>query len=605
MHKNIPYFEQVIILAGCIITILSSCTAPATPGYTSTGTKDGSTEIIQTPSTPTLIPEISNATQDTLVLPGDPHGLFYLSLDENGFSHLFAYSPQYLPLTRMTSGAWDDTAPSLNSNQSLMAFASHKNGFWDIYVMELESGAISRLTDTPQYDSAPTWSPDGAFLAYESYQDGNLEILIQSATDPNQDALRLTQDPAADYSPSWSPLGRKIAFVSNRTGEPEIWIADLDQSGLNVNISNTPGMLDAHPTWSPDGKVLAWAGTDTSTGMSNIFTWNSQDFLVNQVFAGDWPIWLDNNTLAARLTEPNKSFLTAYTTTGLLLLPPTLLPGTISGLSYGMSSLDYPSIYHASALFTPEPLYIEIPNPPIVIPTDRIPLEDLKDVTAPYPQISSLAFASYETLRDQVHARTGWDALSQLENAFTPLTAPLDPGLGDDWLFTGRAFALNPALIQAGWMLVAREDYGQRTYWRIFLRTKYQDGSQGKPLTQAPWDFSARATSSSAYENGGELSKIIPIGYWFDLTSYASLFGWERIPALANWRSYFSGARFNELIYPQGLDWKTAMLQLYPLEVLITPTQVIPPTRTPTRTPLYYRSPTSTRTPTFFPTSTP
>ena len=51
-----------------------------------------------------------------------------------------------------------------------------------------------------------------------------------------------------------------------------------------------------------------------------------------------------------------------------------------------------------------------------------------------------------------------------------------------------------------------REDFGQQTWWRIFLRTIAQDGSQGRPLTSAPWDFSARTSSSRAYESGGILA---------------------------------------------------------------------------------------------------
>jgi len=89
------------------------------------------------------------------------------------------------------------------------------------------------------------------------------------------------------------------------------------------------------------------------------------------------------------------------------------------------------------------------------------------------------------------------------------------------------------------------------------------------------------------------------------LTTLAAQYGWERLPALANWRTYYAGARFNELVYPQGLDWRTAMLQLYPLEALVTPTIVIPPTRTPSRTSYWDRSPTPTKTPTARPTTTP
>jgi TolB protein len=235
----------------------------------------------------------------------------------------------------------------------------------------------------------------------------------------------------------------------------------------------------------------------------------------------------------------------------------------------------------------------------------RASLVTLKNVTASYPQLNELAVDFFQALRTQVATQIGWDALGNLENAFVPLTTPLDPGLGEDWLYTGRAFTLNPVLVQANWMAVVREDFGQQVYWRIYLHTAAQDGSQGMPLTQVPWDFSARTTSSSAYENGGQLMSSVPGGYWFDLTTLAGQYGWERLPALTNWQAYYAGARFNELIYPQGLDWRTAMLQLYPPEVLVTPTLVIPPTRTPTRTPLWYRSPTPSKTSTARPTSTP
>jgi hypothetical protein len=154
-------------------------------------------------------------------------------------------------------------------------------------------------------------------------------------------------------------------------------------------------------------------------------------------------------------------------------------------------------------------------------------------------------------------------------------------------------------------MVVVREEYGQETWWRMYLRTAALDGSQGRPLTRLPWDFSARTGSSQAYEDGGALMDSIPDGYWLDLTSLAAQYGWERLPALTNWRSYYNGAHFNELVFVQGTTWRAAMLELYPPEALLTPTVVIPPTRTPTRTPLYYRSPTPTRTPTPRPTSTP
>jgi TolB protein len=178
--------------------------------------------------------------------------------------------------------------------------------------------------------------------------------------------------------------------------------------------------------------------------------------------------------------------------------------------------------------------------------------------------------------------------------------------MGDDWLYTGRSFAFTTVPINAGWIAVVREDFGSQTYWRIFLRARSQDGSVGMPLNQQPWDFNARSSGDTlAYEAGGRLGETIPPGHWIDFTLIAQSYGWERIPALSTWRSAYPAARFNEFTFTQGLDWRSAMLQIYPPEILITPTAVIPPTRTPTSTPRWYQSPTPSYTPTPRPTFTP
>jgi TolB protein len=234
----------------------------------------------------------------------------------------------------------------------------------------------------------------------------------------------------------------------------------------------------------------------------------------------------------------------------------------------------------------------------------------LEDVEAPYPMLHDLVDESFQSFRTRLAAEIGWDLLSTLENAFVPLTAPLMPGMGDDWLYTGRAIAVNPVPLNAGWMAVVREDFGLQTFWRVYVRTRFQDGSQGAPLHIIPWNFDARKGGDvRAYEQGGAPADAIPTGYWIDFTQFAKSFGWERLPALNNWRRYYQGSRFNEFVHRAGLDWRTAMLELYPPEALITPTAIIPPTRTPTVTPRWYRSPTPTATltprPTFTPSPTP
>jgi TolB protein len=542
-----------------------------------------------------------------VVTKSSPQGVFFLSLEEGGYFHLFAYSPQTLPLTRLTANAWDDITPALGPDGNWLAFSSRRNGYWDLYLLELGGGGILRLTDTPEYDAAPSWSPDGAIIAYESYVNGNLDIFLRSVTDPGEAPLQLTQNLAVDTSPVWSPLGRQIAFISNRSGEPEVWIADLDHAGSFIDVSNNAQLSETHPAWSPDGSKIAWAATDPDSGLTSLYVRDARDpdSQARWAGSGDWPVWQDNNNIASRLPAPNQTFLTGYTATGTISIPPVLLPGALNGLSFGTTSTSLPGPFQTAAQVTPAAPFVSSTNPKLNIPSGRVSYVTLINVTAFYPQLNELAGDSFQALRAQVAVQIGWDALGNLENAFVPLTTPLDPGQGEDWLYTGRAFTLNPVLVQANWMAVVREDFSQQTYWHIYLRTAAQDGSQGMPLKQVPWDFSARASSSSAYENGGQLMNSVPGGYWLDLTTLGAQYGWERLPALTNWRTYYAGARFDELAYPQGMDWRTAMLQLYPPEVLVTPTIVIPPTRTPTRTPLWYRSPTPTRTPTARPSFTP
>jgi TolB protein len=606
IHRTVsifPYFALYILM------LLQACGPSPRPEvtYTPTLSDTPTTPLNTSTEFPTQTPYVITATPETILPTSSQPGVFFLSLEEGGSFHLFTYSPPTQPLTRITADTWDDITPAISPDGNHLAYSSRRNGYWDLYLLDLRDGSLLRLTDTPAYDAAPTWSPDGAFIAYESYANGNFDIFIRSAVGQEQNAIQLTENSAADTSPAWSPLGRQIAFISNRSGEPDVWIADLDNGGKFTNISNNPQTIEVHPAWSPDGNKLAWAATDPDSGLSSLYVWDARNpnSPARWAGSGDWPVWQDNTYLASRMSTPNNSFLTGYSDSGTISLPPVLLPGPMNGLSYRVISTLLPGPFQAAAQATFSSPIGSGASPQSDIPSGRASLIDLQNVTATFPQLNEVAGASFHALRTQVGTLTGWDALGKLENAYVPLTTPLDPGLGEDWLYTGRAFTLNPVLAQANWMAIVREDFGQQIYWRIYLRTTAQDGSQGMPLMQIPWDFSARVSNSSAYENGGRVMDSIPGGYWLDLTTLAAQYGWERLPALTNWRTYYAGARYNELAFPQGLDWRNAMLQLYPPEVLVTPTIVIPPTRTPTRTPLWLRSPTPTRTPTAQPSYTP
>jgi TolB protein len=220
---------------------------------------------------------------------------------------------------------------------------------------------------------------------------------------------------------------------------------------------------------------------------------------------------------------------------------------------------------------------------------------DLQDVQAPHPQLHDLADEAFTAFRQRVVKEADWDALASLENAYVPLTTALDPGFENDWLYTGRAIAINSLMVNAGWMAAVREDVGTETYWRIYIRATKQDGSLGEPLHNPPWDLNARYSLITEYYEAGGVYAPVPSGYWVDVTSLAQAYQWKRLPALANWRTYYRGTRFSEFALTGDLTWYQAMLELYPPEILLTPTRMLPPTLTPTNTPYPTETPGPTR----------
>jgi TolB protein len=569
-----------------LMILLLSCSPQVT------ATHETMISLEQSTSTPTqeLIPVSSKNAKEVVIF----------SYEEDGYAHLFAYIPGKLPLTRITSGNWDDITPAPSPDGKKIAFASNRNGFWDLYFLDLSSGDVTQITNTPQYEGAPTWSPDGSFLAFESYDDDNLDIVIGPAKDPLSDPIQLTTSASSDHSPAWAPDGRHIAFIS----DGEVILANLDETDGNrfQNLSNTELASESHPVWSPDGKRLAWASSSQSVGESGIYVWDASKKLpAIWIGDGNWPIWnVSGDEILTTLVAPNQMYLTSYSIDGKLLQALTPFPAPkLRGLAWADLTLPdpLPAGFQQAAQLTPAPLWAANGEPVSEGTSSRWSLVDLKGVQAPYPKLHDLADEAFSALRERVQQEAGWDALSSLENAFVPITSSLDPGFEEDWLYTGRAFAINSLMTNAGWMVAVREDFGAQTYWRLYLRAQLQDGSLGEPLRDEPWDLSARYNlDPKVYEQGGTYSNVPP-GYWVDVTSLAIQYGWERVPALPDWRTFYRGARFTEFALTGGLDWYSAMLQLYPPDVLVTPTKVLPPTITPTRTPLPTWTPLPTRTP--------
>ncbi len=575
------------------------------------------TAVIQEPQS---VPSILSVTIGQSVAPQDsanPDGLMIFAMSDGAFTHLFAFHPTQLPLSRLTNHPWDDLHPAISPDGSRIAYTSRRNGYWDIYILDLRDASLTRVTDTPEYDGHPTWSPDGQWLAYETFANGNLDIFIQSLSDLSQPPIPLSNTPSADHSPAWSPLGQEIAFVSNRGGQPEIWTTRLDQFGERyTNISLGVGSPAHSPAWSPDGRFLTWGGQ--SNGADTIFLWDSStpQKPALPMLAGHNSIWSpDGKVILTRQTDFLQDSLAGFEVSSQkLALPFAVMPAALHGVDWKGGQIndlitnfitDSPAVL--SSLYT---VYItqatqSLPN--------RFGLVPLTDVNVPYPFLHDAVDESFNALRREAARQSGWDVLGNLENAYLPITEPPHPGSVDEWLLTGRAFAINPLPIQAGWMTITREERGGQTYWRIFIRARYQDGSQGLPMREHPWSLDARYNGDPrAYEEGGDFLPI-PDGYWIDFTELASRFGWQPVPALQNWRTFYPAARFNQFVKTDGLNWMAAMAQFYPPEALQTPTTIPTLTLTPTISPTirFYRtatplpSPTPTSQPTRRPTWTP
>ncbi len=544
-------------------------------------------------------------------------GAIVLAMSDGPYTHLFVLDPQTLLLSRLTNHPWDDMHPALSPDGTRLAYTSRRNGYWNIYVMELRSGELVQVTDTFEYEGAPTWSPDGQWLAYETYARGNLDIYVQSISDLNQPPVQLTDSPSADHSPAWSPLGREIAFVSNRSGIEDIWTARLDQiENRFTNLTDNPGSPDRQPAWSPDGRYLTWTGKyNDYLQVLRLDTQNPQ-IPPQPLLAGDHAAWSPlGDTLLVRQSTPTLYSLAALHADGSGLSMPIInLPADLHGFDWrdGLSLellqsrlVEIPAAF--SKLWQPQ---LDLAS---IKPTGRYGLVELPEVNVAHPYLHDQVDEAFAALRAEAGRQAGWDVLGNLENAYLPITEAPNPGNVDEWLYTGRAFALNPLPVQAGWMAVVREGYGGQVFWRIFVRTRYQDGSQGQPMKAAIWDMDARYSGDArTYEQGGAFGEIPP-GYWIDFTELAARYGWYPLPALHNWRTYYPASRFNQFVKTDGLSWEAAMAQLYPPEALQVPTQIPTFTLTPTLTPTirFYRSvtplPSATATPppSFRPTWTP
>jgi TolB protein len=121
----------------------------------------------------------------------------------------------------------------------------------------------------------------------------------------------------------------------------------------------------------------------------------------------------------------------------------------------------------------------------------------------------------------------------------------------------------DPLEIEESRIVLVREDIGNATYWRVFLRAAEQDGSLGEPLRARTWNLHARREGGRAEVEGGALEEQVPPGYYVDFTTLARDYGWERVPALWRWRQFWPDILWWEYRKTGDLTWWACMLKVF------------------------------------------
>ncbi len=600
--KPKSFFEKKIVIAILIAVFILSilgvgwiaigllqrgaiATSTFIPSSTSTIiTPDPIASIQITPAdTPTITPTPSNTDAVTPTsAPVVSLGGFILSMRDGDYYHLYYYNPDSHPFVKLTDGDWDDVSPAVNRDGTKVVYSSNKNGFWDLFLLDLVTRETFQLTVTKDFEGSPAWSPDGLWVVFDKYSNNNSNLYILDMSNFTNPPTQLPHASAEDSQPSWSPRGRQIAFASIQNNENSIWIANLDNISrlfTKVEVSSSVNQMD--PAWSPTGQFLSWSGVVDGNRFLFVKDMDNPATPARTIGEGSISTWdQSGQVLYAIVESPNQTDLVGYNVAdGTLAMPLVHLPTSVKGISQVVNNgQGWLNSYISSAPASfPRNSFIPSTDPSNsgvqnVVPLDGIRLPPTSPVSSVFllPSVKG----SFLTLKTGTISRIGWDFLNTLDNAFLPLTIPPDPANADAWFYTGRAIAVNSKALSAGWMTIVREDFSGQIYWRVFVRCYNQDGSMGAPLEQLVWDLSSRSSGNrQAYEDGGKYASP-PSGYWVDFTDLAQNEGWERMPALTNWRSYYPAIRYNQFAMTGGMDILTSLSQMYPPEALMTYTSV-------------------------------
>jgi TolB protein len=572
---------SVLLLAALVGAVLWA-TNPSRSGgvaVADTGGIANAALFANTPLPETQVPSLLATPVPTVTpLPAvlQVRGSLSYVVRESGQTDIWAVPVGTRTPIRLTNSPADERDPVWSPDGRRLAYASRQDGNWDIYIYDLAANTTTRMTYDLGFQAGPGWSPDGRWLVYENYVGGNLDVYVMPVEGNTGVPQRLPgNSDAPDFSPAWSPLGRQIAFVSWRDGNQDIYVFSLDDQSV-TNVTNTPLTDEDHPSWSPNGELLAFSAVDV--GREKVFVKSVENLASpSQVLdSGRAPTWSpDGTSLVFTVDSFDSTQLIASpfaTSAGVVT---TIIPVPLGASDPTWTSTPLPqALVNAGGLPAPitTPLYIEQEDGRNTDPAYR--LNPIPGVTVEDALLSDRVNDSFNALREAALEQGGWDFLGRLDDAFWRIERPPQPGEEvRSWLKTGRAFGItrsgilgSPAPLE-----IVREDLGVNTLWRVFVRVSQdaQAGQLGEPLRRMPWDFASRTQGDvQAYDEGGRLKRQVPEGYYMDFTLIARDYGWDRVPAGNDWRANANSINYWLFRKADGLDWFSAMRELYTVDQL-------------------------------------
>ncbi|HMC65829.1 MAG TPA: S9 family peptidase [Gemmataceae bacterium] len=202
-------------------------------------------------------------------------GQGYLLSGRHSYIYLFDIATK--KLERLTTGKWDEAAPSWSPGGDRIAFMSNhapdpdRDPSSQLYVAEAKAGAIEKQL-TPARSragrSGPEWSPDGKWIAFlegdeKKFGAYNMEHMAIVAADGSGAPARVKAVDDLDRgvsSPRFSADGKSINFLV--TDDRSVYPARVNLAGGGVERLSPPPIVVSSWT-SAGGCSAALSGGDT------------------------------------------------------------------------------------------------------------------------------------------------------------------------------------------------------------------------------------------------------------------------------------------------------------------------------------------------------